>query len=421
MNFIIKNGLIVESFEPVKIRKGDLYIEDGFIKKQGKGKIIDAGGRLVTPGLINLHHHFYSYFAKGIKLKKYSPKNFLDVLKELWWLLDKNLTKEDIYYSSIFSSYYSLKYGTTLVFDHHESQGYQLYSLDAIRKAVEETGLRAVLAYGSSDRYSKGFEGVIENERFLGELKRNPSRLVKAMVGLHASFTVNDSTLIKSIELAQNFSTGIHIHLLEDKADRTISLKKYRATPVKRLEAYGGLNSKTLLAHGVHLNPFEMETIKRFNSNLVVNPESNMNNSVGFIDFKRIDFDTGLGTDAMTSNMVMEVRNLMLLLKHKYANPSYGFNEAVRTLFVNNYKIVEKITGLKLGKLKEGYIADFVIWDYIPDTPLDRDNIFSHFIFGIINSLSYMTFVDGKVVYRGQDLQIERESIRFARKLWQRL
>ena len=84
------------------------------------------------------------------------------------------------------------------------------------------------------EREKKGLE---ENERFLSLIHSKPSELLKGMVGLHATFTVNDDTLDKSVELARKQGVGIHVHCAEDNVDEDENLKKYKKRVIERLDS----------------------------------------------------------------------------------------------------------------------------------------------------------------------------------------
>ena len=119
-SILIKNGTIVTLGEKNKVLTGHaLLIENGLIKKiapqksfKGKyAKVIDAAGKVVMPGFINAHMHFYSTFARG--LGKAAPsRNFTEILSNLWWRLDKKLTTQDSYYSAVIPLIDAVRKGT---------------------------------------------------------------------------------------------------------------------------------------------------------------------------------------------------------------------------------------------------------------------------------------------------------------------
>ena len=202
---LIKNGIIATLGDKNKVLTGyALLIEDGLIKKlapqksfRGKySKVIDATGKLVMPGFINAHMHFYSTFARG--LGKAAPsKSFMEILNNLWWRLDKKLTNADSYYSAVIPLINAIRKGTTTIIDHHASPFAITGSLQAVEKAARETGIRSCLCYEVSDRdgKEKAKEGLDENSAFIAACAAKGDNMVKGMFGLHASFTISDETL----------------------------------------------------------------------------------------------------------------------------------------------------------------------------------------------------------------------------------
>jgi putative selenium metabolism protein SsnA len=404
------------------IAAGAVLCADGIIKDIGPGaevrarflkthgaktriKIVDANNRIILPGFINTHHHLYSTFARGMFIPGTPARNFTQILEKLWWKLDNKLTAEDVYYSALIPLLECIRNGTTTIIDHHESQGLQAGVLDVLQKAVEKIGIRAALCLGASDRYKKGREGVAENARFLEKLQQRPSRLVSGMVGLHAAFTVNDDTLQRSIAVAKKYGAGMHIHCAEDLADEKDSLKKYNLRVVARLKKFAALGEKTLLVHCVHIDEKEMNIIRDSASNVVHNPESNMNNAVGCADVLRMmkkGVTVGLGTDGMSSDMLAQMRCAYLLQRHDKKDPRLAFCEAPAMLLDNNALIAARIFGKKLGKLEAGAPADIVILDYVPPTPLSRDNFLGHLVFGMVDVAVDTVICDGKVLMSGK-------------------
>ncbi|MDI6641464.1 MAG: putative aminohydrolase SsnA [Elusimicrobiota bacterium] len=439
---LLCNGTVVTP--SAVIENGGVLFEDGIIKDVGNTddvrskvfrtsedrihlKIIDARKRIILPGFINTHHHLYSTFARGMYIPGRPARNFVEILKKLWWKLDKTLTAEDIYYSSLIPLIECVKNGTTTIIDHHESQGFQIGSLDEIQKAVEKIGIRACLCFGTSDRYNRGKEGLEENERFI---KKVSSPLICAMVGLHAGFTVNNDTLERSVEIAKKYNVGIHIHCAEDIADENDSIRKYRMRVVERLKKFNALGPKTILAHCIHINEKEMKIVKETRTNVVHNPESNMNNAVGCADILRMlkkGIVVGLGTDGMSSDMLAQMRCAYLIHRHNKKDPRVAFCEAPTMLLENNSKIVEQIFGYKIGKIEKGATADLIVLDYIPPTPLTKDNFYGHLIFGMVDAAVDTVICNGKVLMKEKKLEsiseelICEKSRELSLKFWKRI
>ncbi|HPT65425.1 MAG TPA: amidohydrolase family protein, partial [Acetomicrobium sp.] len=142
---ILKGGTIVTLGEDCRVIEDGAMVIDGdtiaavgksgdILAKYGNGEgvtVKDLGGRLVMPGLLNAHMHFYSSFARGMPIAGPSPKTFKEILERLWWSMDKDLaTEEELYYSALIGAIESVKCGTTALLDHHASFGMIDGSLD---------------------------------------------------------------------------------------------------------------------------------------------------------------------------------------------------------------------------------------------------------------------------------------------------
>lgn len=436
---LISGGTLVPVNELFDIiSDGGVLIEDNEIIDFGKtSKLeknyefeqkIDATEKIIIPGLINTHHHLYSAFARGLPTSGKPAKNFIENLEKFWWKLDKNLTKESIYYSALVSLLESLKHGTTTIIDHHESQSCQKGALDEIARAVKEVGIRTSLCLGASDRYDNGEEGVAENDRFLSKINSKESELLHGMVGLHASFTVEPETLNKSVEVAKKHDVGIHFHCAEGEADQRKNMEKYNQRVVERLNDHGVLGEKSLAVHGVHLSEKEMNLLKKTNTNLVHNPESNMNNAVGYSDAPKMiekGISVGLGTDGMSPDMLSQMRCSSLLHSHEKKDPRIGFEEAQKMLLKNNRKIVKKTTGWEVGKISKGSPADIILLDYHPYTPLTEDSFPGHLFYGLVNAPVDTVICNGEILVKDKKIvdfekdEIEKKASKIATEIWE--
>jgi putative selenium metabolism protein SsnA len=452
MSLLIENGTVLTAGKASAVLPNhSVIIENGCItriapKSQFKrfaGKRIDATRKVVAPGFINAHTHFYSTFARGLTTTK-PAGNFVDVLKNLWWRLDSALTTEDCEYSALIALLEAIRHGTTTLIDHHASPNAVPGSLSAIEKAVKQTGLRACLCYELSDRDGARIskEGLEENVAFIRRCQKaevqgsrfaghaRPSHL-SALFGLHAAFTLKDATLEKAAALGQELGTGFHIHVAEAESDQQYSQQKHHLRVVERLNKFGILGPKSIAAHCVHVNRRELDILSQTQTAVVHNPQSNLNNAVGIADvvsMTKRNVLVGLGTDAMTTNMLEEVRAAVWAQHHRAQDPSVGFGEVVSALLFNNPRIAERCFGLPLGELREGCPADVVVIDYDPPTPLEAGNTFGHFVFGMSQAAVDTTIVGGRVLMQNKRLTLDLDEPRInararelAKKLWKRL
>jgi cytosine/adenosine deaminase-related metal-dependent hydrolase len=227
-NTILKNHAVVVEGSMIK----EIGSESELPKKYPGFKHIDGAGRLLMPGLINAHMHFYSTFARGLALRE-TPQNFHQILQMLWWKLDSSLDSDAVYYSALVPAITAIKKGVTAVIDHHASPNAVDGSLDRIEEALSQVGMRGILCYEVTDRDGKEIcqKGLRENKRYIqkcrAEKQKNPAYPFDAMMGLHASFTLDDDTLQQAAELSRSLQQGCHIHVLEDAVDRRITKDKY--------------------------------------------------------------------------------------------------------------------------------------------------------------------------------------------------
>ncbi|MDP8215279.1 MAG: putative aminohydrolase SsnA [Candidatus Euphemobacter frigidus] len=428
-DLIVGNGVVITLGEDNKIeKKSAVLIRDGLIEAVGadseirpgapEAEYIDAGGKLIMPGFINAHHHLYSTFARGLAPHDPPPYTFVEILERMWWPLDKVLEEEDIYYSALIPLIDCVKKGATTIIDHHESQGYQLGSLDQLARAAREIGIRSSLCLGISDRYGKGEEGIEENVRFIEKVQSaSPAeqKMLTGMFGIHAAFTVNDDTLDRAVAAADRLGVGFHIHVAEAASDEEDSVEKYGLRILERLNEKGALGPKSLAIHCVHINDREMDILKETGTAAVHNPESNMNNAVGVapvLEMMERGIQVGLGTDAMTSNMCKEVQIANLLQHLEKRDPRVAFVESCQLLLENNPKIASRLFDQEVGVLKPGAAGDVIVIDYIPPTPLNEDNFLGHFLFGICETEVITTVVNGKVLMKDKELiGIDEEKI----------
>jgi len=458
MALLIENGTVLTGGKAAAVLPNhSVLIENGCITqvahknhfRRSTARRIDASRKVVAPGFINAHTHFYSTFARGLT-KTRPAGNFVDVLKNLWWRLDSALTTEDCYYSALIALLDSIRHGTTTLIDHHASPRAVHGSLTAIDKAVKQTGLRACLCYELSDRdggrISKA--GLEENVAFIRNCQRSHRRqsapasgtrtsglsaqpTTTALFGLHAAFTLKDATLEKAAALGQELGTGFHIHVAEAESDQQFSLQQHRQRVVERLNKFGILGPQSIAAHCVHVNRQELDILSQTQTAVVHNPQSNLNNAVGIADILAMgkrNVLVGLGTDAMTTNMLEEVRVALWAQHHFAQNPSVGFAEVVSALVCNNPQIAERSFHLPLGELREGCPGDVVVIDYDPPTPLEAGNTFGHLVFGMSQAAVDTTIVGGRILMEKRQLTLNLDEPRInararelATKLWKRL
>ena len=442
---LIGNGrVITNDNNNTFIENGCIAIEGNMIKEVGEtskikykyankyDEFIDAKEKLIMPGMINTHHHIYSAFARGLDLKNPPAETFTDILKNVWWRIDKKLSLEDIRYSAYTTLIECIKNGVTTVFDHHASPMSVEGSLFAISNVADELGIRGCYCYEVSDRDGQRIlkQGINENIDFIKYANAKEDDMTKGMFGMHASFTLSNESLEKCMKYMQGNKAGYHINIEESLEDLKQSLKISDKGTVERLMDYGILGEKTIASHCIHVNETELDILKETNTSVVNNPESNMANAVGVAPvIKMIEqgIRIGMGTDGYTSDMFESMKVENIIHKHNLCNSNVGFMETSKMVFNNNKEIVSKYYNNPLGVLEEGAYADVIVVDYNPMTPMDKNNYFGHILFGVSGRSVDTTVINGKVVMKDRVIvNIDEELIykkarQVAEKLWKKL
>ena len=405
----IKNVLIMQTEPPFDVSPGDILIDGTEIIKAGPDaaegeaadKIIDGKGRIAIPGNVCAHHHYYSGLSRGMLISAGPQTDFIQVLKEWWWRLDRALDEEALYYSSLICSMDAIAAGTTSAIDHHASPSFIKGSLSVIAKGMEEVGIRGATCYEVTDRndgMKEVEEGVAENWRFADEVaSKVDDALCQAMIGGHAPFTIPDEGLKLIAQCVEKTGCGMHLHVAEDKYDVIHSHHIYGKDIAQRLDDFGLLTPKTLLVHAVHLSQEEIELINKRGSFIAHNARSNMNNSIGYCTNLPLIKNLVLGTDGCGGNMFEEI------------------------------KIENCFSGRgKWGRIAAGYKADIALLDYNAPTPLVKENAAGHFVWGMGSGCVDSVIVNGDIVYenhRFTKLDAERiysEARRVAKRVWER-
>ncbi|MDR4988218.1 MAG: amidohydrolase family protein [Bacteroidales bacterium] len=421
MNILLKNATFIH-WDTLHFEAADILVsgkKDGEITLMKPGqaetrgqKIIDCSNKLVTKSFAVGHHHVYSALARGMAPPPKSPENFLEILKYIWWTLDKCLDEESIRYSALVTAMAAAKAGATFVIDHHASPNCIEGSLDIIAEAFDEVGVGHLLCYEITDRdgTARAEQGLAETERYLDNRQ--------GLVGLHASFTVGNESLRNAVEVMRRCNSGIHMHLAEDKYDQEHCLHEYYQRVTHRLNEAGVLDSpKTILVHGLHLDDEERKILAEKPCWLAQNMESNLKNKVGLFKGCQLGGNIMLGTDGMHSDMLRSAR--AAFFAGQIAD-NINFNSAYqRFRNVHRYLSMNNFSGDGDNNL--------VVMDYDSPTEINGQNLTGHFVFGWAREHITHVIANGRCivedrVVQGVDEQdILKESAIQAKRLWQRM
>ncbi len=424
MSILLTNATLLDLGGP-RVERADLRVKRGVIvdkarrlKPKAGEPVFDLSGHSVMPGMVCGHTHLYSALARGMPAPKKTPRNFYEILKHVWWKLDRALDEEAVYASALAGALDAVRAGTTTLIDHHASPNFIAGSLDVIKDAFLEIGLRGVFCYETTDRNGRAGAraGLEENRRWL---TRNNGPMFAGLVGAHASFTLSDRSLRACAELAREFDTGVHIHVAEDPVDQA----KCRGRLMDRLDRAGILGSRTILAHGTHLDRASIQKAKRAGCWFAHNTRSNMNNAVGYAPVHWMGRQVALGTDGIGADMFEEVK--FAWFKARDGRNGLGIAD-VAGFLTGAHRLASQFLGVKLGSLEPGSAADLIVLDYPTPTPITAGNLYGHLIFGLSSQHVTDTMVNGQWLMRGRkvvgvdEAAVRERAARVAAKVWKR-
>ncbi len=392
---------------------------------------INLSGRIIMPGLISAHCHFYGQFGRGMPLRQ-SICNWQQVLTRMWWQLDKALDDEMTYYSAMLGLVEGLKAGTTTYFDHQASPNAIDGCLDIVESAVRKAGARACLCYEVTGRDGeiRARKGVDENLRFISKCTDSEDKQVRAMFGLHASYSMDQDLLLACAGEWEAAESGFHLHVAEDRADVADCYKRFDRHVVERLYEAGIFSNKTIAAHGVHLSPREWRILRDSGVTVAHNCQSNMNNGVGLspvADMLEDGVRVAMGGDGYTYDLFKELGIAVEAQRAGKLRPDVMSDAQTKALLVdNNARLAGAVFKMPVGCLETGATADFLILDYDPMTPLTAENALGHLMSAFSGHVDTVVVGGQTVVQDGVCTLFDEHEIAaacriHAKRLWDKL
>ncbi len=420
MSILLKNTTYI-NWETLEFSKTHILVEEGEngklvflneVPKNNPDTIIDCKGKFVTKSFAVGHHHVYSALSRGMPAPKKTPTDFYEILKYIWWNLDKALDKEMIEASALATAIACAKAGTTFVIDHHASPNFIEGSLDIIASAFDSVGVDHLLCYEITDRdgMGKAEKGLYETENYI--------KTQQGLIGLHAAFTVGDKTMQTAVDLMEKYDSGIHVHVAEDQFDQKYSVENYGKRVVERLNDFGVLDSsKTILGHCLYVDENERKIIKNSKAYVVQNTESNLNNNVGYFNAEGLGNRILLGTDGMHSDMLRSAQAAFFV--------GQGFDTIDFAAAYQRFRNVHQY--VKSNEFKGDGDNNLVVLDYDSPTEMNGTNFLGHFIFGLASKHVKHVISNGKLIVQNGIVQTvnEAEILEFTKeqgkRLWSRL
>jgi putative selenium metabolism protein SsnA len=438
---IITNATLVTLWEPQPLVEGALVaIEGKTIVDFGKmGKLIDryedtemldVGGRVLMPGLVNGHGLLWRSLAPGMPLE--GVGTFRELQEKFWWRHARALRAEDIYMSSLVGLLDSVRGGFTSVIDQHRSPNAVEGSLDAIWRGFAEVGVRGCLSYCVSDADGSAVAaaGLEENRRFLNRCRAGRSDKMAGLLGLDASYAVTDDTISKAVLASQETDRGFHVNVAEDVSDLVDARAKYQKTPVERFALARVFEKSSVAVPCLHLEDKDYDLLKKTETTVVQCPQSNAASAAGLGDLGRLGklgIPHGLGTDGFSNNLFEEFRASVLQQRMRGKSPSEAMELSFHAAFSGTADLATKIFGPPVGRIKPGARADLIVLDYTPSTPLTSVNLVEHLFAGLGRASVRTALINGKIVLRdGEFTALDEARIRararqVATELWGRV
>lgn len=376
------------------------------IKEKNYDYIIDGKGKIALPGFINTHTH-----AGMTLLRGYADDLPLhNWLQNKIWPFEANLSKEEIYWGSKLAILEMLSTGTTTFTDMY-------FQMDIVAKAVEETGMRAVLTEGLIEK-NDGIDGLKSSLNFCNKWRGQANGRITTMLAPHAPYTCSKKYLEQIIKLSEEHGLAINIHVAETKKEYEDSLKRNDLSPISYLDSFGFFERPVLAAHCVYLSAEDIKILLEKNVGVAYNPASNMKLSSGIaniVEMINSGVNVAFGTDSVASNnnldLIEEARMGSYLQKVNSHNPTVlNIDDLFKMLTYNGAKAL----GLKkVGKIQKDFLADIVLVDTKNHTHFypHHNNLSNLFYSGSGRDVNTV-IINGKIVYDNNEfLTIDKEEV----------
>jgi 8-oxoguanine deaminase len=356
---------------------GWLLVDDGFVQRAGDGprpdtdETVDLGGAVVTPGLVNTHHHLWQNLTRA-RAQDDNLFGWLQTLYPVWARID-----EEAEYAAARCGLAELALsGCTTVFDHH-----YLFPpgragvLEAEIRAARELGVRIVASRGSMDlgESAGGLppDSVVEDRDDVLAATEAAARLadgamVEIAVAPCSPFSVTQELMLESAQLARKLGLRLHTHLAETVEEDQFAREKFGLTPVQYVEELGWVLPDVWLAHCVHLSTDDVALFGERGVGVAHCPSSNMRLGAGVAPVRELldaGVDVGLGVDGSASNergdLFLEVKMAAYVARSRGGPKAMTVREALRLGTRGGAAVLGRED---IGQLSPGKRADFAVW-----------------------------------------------------------
>ncbi len=364
-------GVVIEGQTIVEV------LASGAAPAKPVDEVFDAREHVLLPGLINGHHHFYQTLTRAFP--QALNKSLFSWLKSLYPVWAR-LGEEMIEVSTQVALAELLLSGCTTASDHHYlfPRGLE-NAIDIQMSQAEKLGVRVHLTRGSmslgeDDGGLPPQSTVQDEETIMADSERlirqyhQPEAGAMSRVALApcSPFSVSESLMRASAELAQKHNVRLHTHLAETHDETEFCISMFGLRPLDYLEKVGWLTDRVWLAHGIHFNDDEVRRLGEAGTGICHCPSSNMLLASGLcptLDLERAGSPVGLGVDGSASNdgsnMIQEVRQAFLLGRLRYDAAEITHQKVLSWATEGSARCLGRDD---LGSLKVGQQADIALF-----------------------------------------------------------
>jgi 5-methylthioadenosine/S-adenosylhomocysteine deaminase len=390
----IENSLLDGERVGLRCEDGKIAALGAEVTAQPGVEALDAGGAHLVPPLVNGHTHAAMTLFRGSG----GDLPLMPWLEERIWPVEAKLSDEDVYWGARLACAEMLRSGTTRFWDMY-------WQPEATARAVTDAGIRATIGAPLFDLHGSPEKLRDSAHRSLEALAGFGPEITPALAP-HAIYTVSEESLRWIGELSAERDLPIQIHLSETEKEVQDCLAEHNERPAFYLDRLGMLSERTVLAHGVWLDPDELALIAERGATVVTNPVANMKLAVGGVfphpAARSAGVPVGLGTDGAGSNdsldLLADLKTFALVQKHAAGDPT-AIDAA------EAWAIATGMRAPLLGasELEVGAPADFLLLR--PDAPeLGIGDLTADLVYAAAGAAVDTTVVGGRVLMRGGEV-----------------